>query len=66
MDDMRATADAGQELGEASPVFFHVMTGSNLAVTDRLMRGAGAQCVGVSCVDLFTVFDADCNKIVSN
>ena len=30
----------------ASPVFFHVMTGANLAATDRLMRAAGAQCVG--------------------
>ena len=30
----------------ASPVFFHVMTGVNLAGTDRLMRASGAQCVG--------------------
>tara|TARA_R110002020_G_scaffold278506_6_gene493952 strand:+ start:3738 stop:4322 length:585 start_codon:yes stop_codon:yes gene_type:complete len=30
----------------ASPVFFHVMTGANLAATDRLMRAAGAQIVG--------------------
>lgn len=34
----------------ASPVFFHVMTGVNLAATDRLMRAAGARCVGGSYV----------------
>ncbi|WP_066179703.1 hypothetical protein [Hoeflea olei] len=34
----------------ASPVFFHVMTGSSLAGTDRLMKAAGAQCVGGSYV----------------
>jgi hypothetical protein len=35
---------------QASPVFVHVMTGSNLASTDRLMKAAGAQCVGGSYV----------------
>lgn len=31
---------------EAGPCFFHVMTGSNLASTDRLMKAAGAKLVG--------------------
>ncbi|WP_394688586.1 hypothetical protein [Hoeflea sp.] len=35
---------------QASPVFFHVMTGTRLAATDRLMKAAGVQCVGGSYV----------------
>lgn len=35
---------------QASPVFFHVMTGTRLAATDRLMKAAGARCVGGSYV----------------
>ncbi|WP_394688584.1 hypothetical protein [Hoeflea sp.] len=35
---------------QASPVCFHVMTGTRLASTDRLMKAAGAQCVGGSYV----------------
>lgn len=35
---------------QASPGFFHVMTGSNLTATDRLMKAAGAQCLGGSYV----------------
>lgn len=35
---------------QASPVFFHVMTGANLSGTDRLMRATGVRCVGGSYV----------------
>ncbi|OCW57225.1 hypothetical protein [Hoeflea olei] len=33
---------------DASPVFFHVMTGAKLAAADRLMKAAGAKSVGGS------------------